>query len=110
MKANVCNIVYCESCAHFVQEGASTKCGLTGEYIRWYQFACDAIERRGRGNATETAQDGPSAPRTKLCTKCGKEKPISAFSRNAASLDGLQVWCKDCLNEKAKAYYQNKKN
>lgn len=35
---------------------------------------------------------------TKTCTKCGEEKPRSAFYRFKHSKDGLNSWCKLCQN------------
>ena len=33
---------------------------------------------------------------TKVCSKCGEEKPLEEFSRNKNKSDGLQIWCKGC--------------
>jgi len=35
-------------------------------------------------------------PKTKVCKKCGQELPIEYFSKNRATKDGLQIYCKDC--------------
>ena len=35
---------------------------------------------------------------TKICTKCGEEKPIGEFAKCAANLDGFQYRCKICHN------------
>ena len=43
---------------------------------------------------------------TKTCSKCKKEKPLSAFSVKKRSRDGLSYWCKDCANEYKKSYKQ----
>lgn len=32
----------------------------------------------------------------KRCTKCGEEKPLSEFHRDARTRDGLRCWCKVC--------------
>lgn len=32
----------------------------------------------------------------KTCTKCKIERPVSDFSRQSCSLDGLQQWCRKC--------------
>jgi len=56
--------------------------------------------------------------KTKVCNKCGKEKPISEFHKNRNSKDGLNSWCKKChkeyrdenkekIKEKWREYYQN---
>jgi len=37
----------------------------------------------------------------KRCTKCGIEKPLEAFHKHARSLDGRQVWCKECYRRRA---------
>ena len=36
---------------------------------------------------------------TKVCRRCKQEKLISEFSKSAAREDGLQHWCKECLNK-----------
>lgn len=33
---------------------------------------------------------------TKICSKCGKELPVSEFSKNSKTKDGLQCQCKSC--------------
>lgn len=39
--------------------------------------------------------------RTKVCSKCGKEKPVSEFYRRTASKDGLNASCKECTKKAA---------
>jgi hypothetical protein len=43
------------------------------------------------------------AEATKVCTTCGEEKPLSAFSRNRTYGDGRQASCKACSKIRAKA-------
>jgi hypothetical protein len=43
---------------------------------------------------------------TKICSKCGIEKPVSEFYKNRSRKDGLCYRCKDC----AAAYYQDHKD
>lgn len=46
---------------------------------------------------------------TKLCTKCGKVKSVSEFSKNSSKKDGLQSMCKECVRKyKQKHYAENK--
>jgi len=37
--------------------------------------------------------------KTKVCTKCGRELPLSEFSKQKATKDGLIPWCKTCVRE-----------
>jgi len=32
----------------------------------------------------------------KKCSKCGQEKPVSAFYKSAKAKDGLQSYCREC--------------
>lgn len=41
----------------------------------------------------------------KRCSQCKQNKPLSEFSKNRSTKDGLQDWCKSCL----KAYQQTDK-
>ena len=38
---------------------------------------------------------------SKICTKCGEDKPLSEYNKRSASRDGLTSRCTDCLNTKA---------
>lgn len=42
----------------------------------------------------------------KLCNKCGETRPNSEFHQNKKMIDGLQAYCKQCMNASTKAYYQ----
>lgn len=35
---------------------------------------------------------------TKICSKCGTEKPLFGFHKQAKGKDGLKSWCKECTN------------
>lgn len=37
--------------------------------------------------------------KTKICTKCGKRKPISEFSTDNSKKDGKKNYCKECARE-----------
>ncbi len=43
----------------------------------------------------------------KKCSKCGKTKPATAFSKDRIKRDGLRGSCKLCDSVRAKAYYQD---
>ena len=39
-----------------------------------------------------------STPTTKICTKCGQEKPLAEFYNNKKAKDGKTFRCKSCMN------------
>lgn len=41
---------------------------------------------------------------TKICSKCGRELPLSEFNKCKCNKDGLQFWCKNCKKQHAKQY------
>lgn len=41
----------------------------------------------------------------KTCTKCGKTKPITGFSKNSANRDGHHTRCKECTRAYSAAWY-----
>ncbi len=43
---------------------------------------------------------------TKRCSKCGKTKPVSEFSRNRETSDGLHSRCRECHNAQQREYNQ----
>ena len=43
--------------------------------------------------------------KTKICTKCGKEKPLTEFWKNNKSTDKFCYWCKSCYLK-----YQRERN
>jgi hypothetical protein len=42
----------------------------------------------------------------KTCTHCKETKPIEGFSRRKSSKDGLQSWCKTCLNSRVRDWHE----
>jgi len=42
---------------------------------------------------------GVFALKTKECRRCFQVKPVSEFHRCSRLADGLQTWCKSCINE-----------
>lgn len=42
---------------------------------------------------------------TKVCSKCGIEKPKSEFRKDSKSKDQLGYWCKECDREYKRQYY-----
>ena len=48
--------------------------------------------------------------KTKVCTKCGRELPLSEFHKDKLTNDGLRSWCKSCCNEHRKIWYETHKS
>jgi hypothetical protein len=46
---------------------------------------------------------------TKTCTKCGEVKPLDAFGKNKSRQDGLQFYCRPCMQVFRKQYKQSEK-
>jgi YHS domain-containing protein len=42
----------------------------------------------------------------KRCPKCGEVKALSEFQKNRTRKDGLQVWCKTCINPVHNVWYE----
>ncbi|MBN1104726.1 MAG: hypothetical protein JXL84_15010 [Deltaproteobacteria bacterium] len=47
--------------------------------------------------------------KTKVCAKCGLEKPVEEFNRHKLYKDGLDRQCKSCKAEYARHYWQRRK-
>jgi hypothetical protein len=45
----------------------------------------------------------------KLCRKCGRKLPLSAFNSDAHQFDGKACYCRSCVNERARKYDEIKK-
>ena len=48
--------------------------------------------------------------KTKVCTKCGRELPLSEFTKDKRRADGLQYRCKSCMKEYNKIWYETHKS
>ena len=44
--------------------------------------------------------------KTKVCSKCGRELPLSEFYKHKAYKDGLNCWCKSCYREYGNIRYE----
>ena len=47
--------------------------------------------------------------KAKFCSKCKKEKDITEFCRNKSKKDGLNNWCRECINVYDGKYYKKNK-
>lgn len=50
-----------------------------------------------------------TTPTTKVCSKCGRELPITEFALNKTCKDGHIGQCKDCVNAYQRERYARKK-
>lgn len=48
-------------------------------------------------------------PKTKVCSKCGRELPIEQFTRNHVCKNGYAGQCKDCKREYMRKYNAQKR-
>lgn len=45
----------------------------------------------------------------KICKKCGRELPLEAFGNLSRNPDGLQDYCKECVNKQQRDDYARRK-
>jgi hypothetical protein len=50
----------------------------------------------------------PTAPKTKVCTRCKKRRKIDQFYKDKSMKDGFASWCKPCTKEYDRAYAARK--
>jgi hypothetical protein len=63
-----------------------------------------AVRRR------EDAAKGVAAEaKTKVCSRCGKRKPLKSFNKNSAHADGMQSDCRECKQAREAGYRAAKK-
>jgi len=44
------------------------------------------------------------SPKTKVCTKCEKRKPVAKFEKHSGGKHGLRAQCRICVSERTKKY------
>ena len=47
---------------------------------------------------------------SKTCTKCGVVKPLDGFHRNKAGAGGRRSYCKECVREYRRRYYEENRD
>lgn len=102
-------IVVCMDCPDYAKGGF---CNHKRKDTGALSPACDyALTLNNKFNPEDNDEPmGNLAPqaKTKTCTKCGRELPISEFYAKAGSKDGLQTICKECHNEAIKKSREKK--
>lgn len=48
-------------------------------------------------------------PKTQVCSKCGRELPLSQFNRNARNRNGYQRECRECTSAYMRDYNKRKR-
>lgn len=90
-----------------------TKCGGEKPVSEFYKNkqAKDGLSLQCKGCAksyykgtVKTNKDIAKKPDTKRCSKCGREKPVSDFTKNCSSKDGFYSSCKDCKQQFERTY------
>ena len=87
----------CKDCKHYAMSRAD------GPYCKRTPRAkpvsplsqCDSFEEKGPEE--ELVVEAPAAPATKVCTKCGRELPVTEFNRNRRMKDGRMSECRECV-------------
>ena len=96
-------IVVCMDCPNYEKGGY---CRHLRKDVGALAQACDhAKELNQKFNPEdneETMTKLAPQSKTKTCTKCGRELPISEFYAKTGAKDGLQTICKECHNAKTK--------
>lgn len=102
-------IVVCMDCPNYEKGGY---CRHKHKDVGALTLACDhAKELNKKFNPEDNEETmGNLAPqaKTKTCTKCGRELPISEFYARTGAKDGLQTICKECHNEATKKSREKK--
>lgn len=58
---------------------------------------------------TGTIMLAGSSVTSKVCSKCGEEKPTSEFTKRKRSKDGIAYWCKVCTRHHSTKYFETHK-
>lgn len=76
--------------------------------VEYNQMEVDEqIETRQMRMPLPKLPDRPKSEILKTCAKCGDEKCVSRFHKNAQNADGLHSYCKDCRNPVENKRYYN---
>ena len=91
----------CGSCKYYVYNKVSgPSCSKNGKAVS-YLMQKDCF-------VPLTAEDMADVP-TKVCNRCHRSLPITAFSRKSSTKDGYQFQCKECQGEMARELYGKRK-
>ena len=91
-------IVVCLDCPHYCKGGY---CPKKKQLIGALNPACEL--------ATQTEEETAPKPDYKVCKRCGRELPKTAFSKCSKHNDGLQTTCKECAKQAYKRWSEAQK-
>lgn len=102
MPAQQGGLKYCPKCKRTLPV---SQFGKNKNNIDGLQTYCKSCTNQAVKNSYYKSR-GNNGLKTKKCDKCGKVLPISDFSHNKKAVDGLQKYCKSCMN----SYYSGAKD
>jgi len=89
----------CGNCKHYAHNPVQgPSCSRTGKAVS-FLMQRDCFEQK---------DETPDVV-TKVCNRCHRELPVSAFNRKSSTKDGYQFQCKECQAEMARQLYQRRK-
>jgi hypothetical protein len=92
----------CRDCEQGRRIAEAARAGIMGPAVDGMPGLDEDVRRlRERAMNIDRGQQVVSAeqaPKTKVCSRCKKDKAVERFSRRTESPDGLQRWCKDCFS------------
>lgn len=109
--------MYCSECRFFSDLGRCRNGAARRSDVGFFQKACDKFlpiqqptKQQEPMAETKPAPAETEAPKTKHCSKCGRDLPLDAFGKKSNTKDGLQTWCKECQKASTLAARERRKN
>ena len=90
---------YCQYCRHYRLDRMDGPHCVKGPRVMPISPLTqkDCFEEKVEEPEQDPVQEPAPAPATKVCTKCGRELPVTEFNRNRRMKDGRQSECRECI-------------